>query len=330
MNISTTDINIIKKRLENYRNYLSDKYKDDGEEREIAIDTHSATIELYSELDAIIRDHFKLKSDLNMLTDDHIPDKTCLATTYINDDPGRGITYNELPADSATLCMCIETNHIDIEIGGKGCLYIDVKGPTAYLPAFNDKEFEGNKTYNFICEAVWKSFMIVSNKMMKPTSRGGVTIAVSDQLPAMLTKWVDELDDKKNIRTAFAQVLGGLEIFLIELYDGCSDWFFVSPNSDTESKYVKLFMFDEDSELLKQGLDLACVPSNMSMLEFSLDKSALQVTIGTRAILSLSIANDKPESKISTDQYIIKDESTGPRFSQITEAFKGYCADCFK
>lgn len=321
---------MIKKRLENYGNYLADKYKDNAEEFEIAIDTHNATIQLYSELDAMIRDHFNLKSDLDMLTDDHAPGETYLVTTYVNDDPGRGITYNELPTDSATLGMCIETNHIDIQLGGKGCLYIDVKGPTGYLPAFNDKEFAGNETYSFICDAVWKSIMVVSDKMMKPTPKGGVTISVTDQLPAMITKWVEEIDDKKNIRTSFMQVLGSLEILLNEVYDGCSDWSIICPNSETESRYIKLFLFDEDSMLLKQGLDLACIPSNMSMLEFSFDKGVLEVTIGTRSILSLSIMNDKPEIKIRTDQYIMKDESTGPRFLQITKAFERYCADCFE
>jgi hypothetical protein len=103
----------------------------------------------------------------------------------VNKNSPTGYTYSELPEDSITLGWTLEDNHIDINIGHNNCAYIDVMGPTAILPAFNDAQFKGKPLFDTVSNNIWKGVSETVTKMMEPTPHGSTALDVTENINEM-------------------------------------------------------------------------------------------------------------------------------------------------
>lgn len=329
MNFSTANQELAFSTISAYNDKLRKKYKKDPEEREYQLDTLNTTFKLFSTLDELFKPFFKFRCDMIMITDDHCPGETAFVISYVNKNSQSGYTFSELPKDSLTIGWIMEKNHIDIHMGGCSCAYIDVKGPTVILPAFNEDEFGHVPMFKNVSSNIWKAVSDMITKMMEPTPRGSTAIDVSDNINNILRKWIDDCEDEnlKNLRYAFCAMIECVDDILFDVYECYTSIRYIEPeNKEIEPRYVSLHLMEEDGHYISEGLDLAQVPDTMSMFEFSLDHPIIQVTIGTEPIATIWIKENKPRIRFDSVEDELKTEKYEEMISRIKESY----SECFE
>ena len=329
MNFSTANQEIIFSTINSYADKISKKYKKDPEECEFELDKHKATFILFSNLDGLFAENFKFRCDMMMVTDDHIPGKTAITISYVNKNSPTGYTYSELPEDSITIGWTLEDNHIDINIGHKNCAYIDVFGPTAIPPAFNDAQFKGKPLFDTVTNNIWKAVSDTITKMMEPTPHGSTAIDVSDNINNILRKWIDDCEDEnlKNLRYAFCAMIESVEDVLLEAFECFTSTRYVVPNNkEIEPRYITLYLMEEDGHYITEGLDLAQVPDTICMEQFSTDKPMIQVLLGTSPIVTIWIKENKPRIRFDS----VEDELKTEKYEEVISKIKESYSECFE
>lgn len=329
MNISTTNQELAFSTISAYNDKLRKKYKKDHEEQEYQLNTLDTTFKLFSALDELFKPFFKFRCDMMMITDDHCPGETAFVISYVNKNSPSGYTFSELPEDSLTIGWIMEKNHIDIHIGGRNCAYIDVKGPTVILPAFNEDEFGNVPMFKIVSSNIWKGVTEITLKMMEPTPHGSTAIDVSDNINNILRKWIDDCEDEnlKNLRYAFCAMIECVDDILFDVYECYTSIRYIEPtNKEIEPRYVSLHLMEEDGHYISEGLDLAQVPETMSMFEFSLDRPLIQVTMGTEPIATIWVKEGKARLRFDSVEDDLKTDKYEEMISRIKENF----SECFE
>jgi hypothetical protein len=330
MNFSTSNQEIIFSTINSYTDEISKKYKKDQEECEFELDKHKATFILFSNLDGLFAENFKFRGDMMMVTDDSIPDKTIFSISYVNKNSPTGYTYSELPEDSITIGWTLEDNHIDINIGHNNCAYIDVMGPTAILPAFNDAQFKGKPLFDTVSNNIWKAIADTTTKMMEPTPRGSTALDVTENINKILRKWIVDCEDEnlKNLRYAFCAMLECVGDILIETYDCYTSMRYVVPNNkEIEPRYITLYLMEEDGHYITEGVDLAELPDTICMEQFSIDdRPIIQVLLGTSPIVTIWIKENKPRIRFDS----VEDELKSEIYEEIIARIKESYSECFE
>ena len=264
-----------------------------------------------------------------MITDDSCPDKTAIAISYVNKNSPTGYAYSELPKDSITIGWILEDNHVDINIGQENCAYIDVMGPTAILPAFNDAQFKGKPLFNTVTNNIWKAVADTTTKMMEPTPHGSTAVDVTENIVKILRKWIDDCEDEnlKDLRYAFCAMIESVEDILLEAYECSTDTRYIIPNNEEiEPRYVTLYLMEEDGHYMTEGLDLAQVPDTICMEQFSIDKPVIQVLLGTSPIVTIWIKENKPRIRFDS----VEDELKTEKYEEIIAKIKESFSECFE
>lgn len=329
MNFSTTNQELIFSTINSYKDKISKKYKKDPEECEFELDKQKATFILFSNLDSLFAENFKFRGSMMMVTDDSCPDKTAIAISYVNKNSPTGYSYSELPKDSITLGWMLEDNHIDINMGQENCAYIDVMGPTAILPAFNDARFKGKPLFNTVTNNIWKAVADTTTKMMEPTPHGSTAVDVTENIDKILRKWIDDCEDEnlKDLRYAFCAMIESVEDILLEAYECFTGTRYVVPNNEEiEPRYVTLYLMEEDGHYMTEGLDLAQVPDTICMEQFSTDKPVIQILLGTSPIVTIWIKENKPRIRFDS----VEDELKTEKYEEIIAKIKESFSECFE
>lgn len=329
MNFSTTNQELIFSTINSYKDKISKKYKKDPEECEFELDKQKATFILFSNLDSLFAENFKFRGSMMMVTDDSCPDKTAIAISYVNKNSPTGYAYSELPKDSITLGWMLEDNHIDINMGQENCAYIDVMGPTAILPAFNDAQFKGKPLFNTVTNNIWKAVADTTTKMMEPTPHGSTAMDVTENINKILRKWIDDCEDEnlKDLRYAFCAMIESVEDILLEAYECFTGTRYVVPNNkEIEPRYVTLYLMEEDGHYMTEGLDLAQVPDTICMEQFSTDKPVIQILLGTSPIVTIWIKENKPRIRFDS----VEDELKTEKYKEIIAKIKESFSECFE
>lgn len=329
MNFSTTNQEIIFSTINSYKDKISKKYKKDPEEREFELDKHKATFILFSNLDDLFAENFEFRSEIMMITDDSIPDKTTIDISYVNKNSPTGYTFSKLPEDSITIGWILEDNHIEINICRENCAYIDVIGPTVILPAFNNAQFKGKPLFNTVTNNIWKAITDTTTKMMEPTPRGSVSLDVTENINEILRKWIDDCEDEnlKNLRYAFYAMIESVEDVLFEAYECVSGMRYVIPNDkEIEPRYIALHLMEEDSHYVTEGIDLAQLPDTICMEQFSIDKPLIAVSLGTSPIVTIWIKENKPRIRFDS----VEDELKTEKYEEIISKIKESYSECFE
>lgn len=329
MNFSTVNQELIFSTINSYADKISKKYKKDPEECEFELDKQKATFILFSNLDSLFAENFKFRGSMMMITDDSCPDKTAIAISYVNKNSPTGYTYSELPKDSITIGWILEDNHVDINIGQENCAYIDVMGPTAILPAFNDAQFKGKPLFDTVTNNIWKAVADTTTKMMEPTPHGSTAVDVTENINKILRKWIDDCEDEnlKDLRYAFCAMIESVEDILLEAYECFTGTRYVIPNNEEiEPRYVTLYLMEEDGHYMTEGLDLAQVPDTICMEQFSIDKPVIQVLLGTSPIVTIWIKENKPRIRFDS----VEDELKTEKYEEIISKIKESFSECFE
>lgn len=329
MNFSTVNQELIFSTINSYADKISKKYKKDPEECEFELDKQKATFILFSNLDSLFAENFKFRGSMMMITDDSCPDKTAIAISYVNKNSPTGYTYSELPKDSITIGWILEDNHVDINIGQENCAYIDVMGPTAILPAFNDAQFKGKPLFDIVTNNIWKAVADTTTKMLEPTPHGSTAVDVTENINKILRKWIDDCEDEnlKDLRYAFCAMIESVEDILLEAYECFTGTRYVIPNNEEiEPRYVTLYLMEEDGHYMTEGLDLAQVPDTICMEQFSIDKPVIQVLLGTSPIVTIWIKENKPRIRFDS----VEDELKTEKYKEIIAKIKESFSECFE
>jgi hypothetical protein len=329
MNFSTANQDLAFSTISAYNDKLRKKYKKDPEEQGYQLDTLDTTFKLFSALDELFKPSFKFRCDMMMITDDHCPGETAFVISYVNKNSPSGYTFSELPEDSLTIGWIMEKNHIDIHMGGRNCAYIDVKGPTVILPAFNEDEFGNVPMFKIVSSNIWKAVSDTITKMMEPTPHGSTAIDVSDNINNILRKWIDDCEDEnlKNLRYAFCAMIESVEDVLLEVYECFTGTRYVVPNNkEIEPRYITLYLMEGDGHYITEGLDLAQVPDTICMVQFSTDKPVIQVLLGTSPIVTIWIKENKPRIRFDS----VEDELKTEKYEEIISKIKESYSECFE
>lgn len=329
MNFSTSNQELIFASINSYEDKISKKYKKDPDKCEFELDKHKTAFILFSNLDGLFAENFKFRGDMMMVTDDSIPDKTIFSISYVNKNSPTGYTYSELPEDSITIGWTLEDNHIDINIGHNNCAYIDVMGPTAILPAFNDTQFRDKALFDTVTNNIWKAVSDTTTKMMEPTPRGSTALDVTENINKILRKWIADCEDEtlKNLRYAFCVMIECIEDILIEIYDCFTGTRYVVPNNkEIEPRYITLYLMEEDGHYITEGVDLSQLPDTICMEQFSTDKPMIQVLLGTSPIATIWIKENKPRIRFDS----VEDELKTETYEEIIAKIKESYSECFE
>lgn len=330
MNISTYDEEMIFAKITSRIDDIKRKYKPGDEDLEFELDKHDATFKLFSELDVLFRKNFEFRSDLLMMNDDeHMPGKTLIMYSYTNTNNPEGYKVCDLPKDSIVIGWTLENNHIDINGPNDGYAYIDVLGPTALIPAFNEKKHGKEPIFNLVCNNLSQAICtVISNMMDTDKPKGSACINVENTIVTILRKWIDagEDEDAKNLRQAFCGMIEEMDEAISDLYEGCTDWMYISPNNkEIEPRYVCVYLMEKDAGLLKH-LDLALVPDTVCVAQFTLDEvPKYQVTIGTSPLATAWIKDGKVRMrKEACHESIIQNEKYEDIMTEMEIIYKDY------
>lgn len=329
LNVSTNNKEMIFARINSYEKELIQKYRH-SDDCDFEHDKFKTTFILFSKLDGIFQSKFKFNSDVMMINDEHIGDDTIITNTYTDTFISGGCKFDELPDGSVVLMWSLKNNRIDVLLNRESCAYLEIMGPTAICPAFNEEQFKGNPIFDLICTNIMTVMAEVMNDMMKPVPKGSTNINVSDTINVILRKWINDCDEEEmtNLRYAFCGMIQCVEDILIDVHDRYTDWLFISPNNkEIEERYMKLYLMEEDSHYIENGLDAACIPDSICSCAFSLEPMAMiQISFGIVDALTIWIKDGKP--RIRVDE-VPEEIEQSEKYKTIISKLKEKYDECF-
>lgn len=236
--------------------------------------------------------------------------------------------FNETPDNVVSMGVDINTKEIELFIGQKGCLRISVMGPTAFSPAFNDKEFDPEKDplygtiINVVSDAMVRTTdrQFKKDKKEKKESAGGISINASDIIQKHILTKIEGIDDddEREKTQNFVSFVGLLEVKMVDLFKRYSDWFYVMPSGpEDDARYVKVLIDEEIDSTPEEGFNLGNLPDTASMIQFSMDKLYAEITAGSYRVIGVSFKDE-----IFIMEAINDKVKSHPRYNELHDMFE--------